>query len=410
MKPMLLLGLVMGFVLTGAAAAQVPRDLSQVRGFNYFPASVTQEQIFLQYDDAEVDRDFGYARALNLNQVRTFLRYSEWAADTPKFRESFRKLLAMVRRHNMQIMFALVPPRDLLAASAGAPAPAVDQRTAAWLNDILGMAKGHPEILAWDVANEPDWIGYSDNPRPAAEIARRMAMGKALSDFVHAFDKSYLTAIGCWNVACIEVAAPYTDILTYHDYSPTREQIAANAMRAKAFSQKVGKPVLQTEVGAPGRASPYDMALREYRRIGMGFYIWELMVGRNWGDIQGIFYADGTVRDPVAAAAVLGIFRNEGSDRRLETPDRESWVTVPLQRGATWLAAENPDWTEGLEIAETEANMLEANQLVAMRFPPSLAIKKLREGAPNIPALRAALQEFSALLTPYAGLGRRNGN
>ena len=79
-------------------------------------------------------------------------------------------------------------------------------------------------------------------------------------------------------------------------------------------------------------------------------------------------------------------------------------------RSAKWLAADNPDWTEGLEIAETEANMLEANQLVAMRFPPSLSIRRLREGPPNIPALRAAMQEYVALLTPYAGLGRRNGN
>jgi hypothetical protein len=408
MKYWACLGLILA--LTNAAGAQVPKDLSHVRGFNYFPISVTSEQIFRQYDEAEINRDFGYARSLNLNQVRTFVRYSEWAADTPKFRDSFVKFLALVKRHNMQVMFSLNPPRDLLAASANAPAPVVDQRTAAWLNDVLGMAKGHPEILAWDVANEPDWTGYSDNPRPAAEIARRMAMGKALSDFVHGFDKSYRTAVGCWNVACIEVVEPYTDILTYHDYSPTRELIAANAMRARAFSQKVGKPVLQTEVGAPGRASPYDMALREYHRIGMGFYIWELMIGRSWGDIQGIFYADGTVRDPVTAAALMGIFRNEGEDRRLETPDRESWVTVPLQRSAKWLAAENPDWKEGLEIAETEANMLESNQLVAMRFPPSLTIKKLREAPPNIPALRATMQEFVALLTPYAGLGRRNGN
>jgi hypothetical protein len=403
-----LLAAILGACLLAAPALAVPKDLSGVRGFNYFPVSVTNEQIFLQYDEAEINRDFGYARALNLNQVRTFLRYSEWSADTPKFRDSFRKLLALVKRHNMQIMFALVPPRETLAAAAGAPM--VDQRSAAWLNDILGMARGHSEILAWDVANEPDWIGYSDNPRPAAEIARRMAMGKALSDFVHAFDKSYLTTVGCWNVACIEPTAPYVDILTYHDYSPTRELIAANAARANAFAARIGKPVLQTEVGAPGRASPYDMALREYKKAGMGFYIWELMVARNWGDIQGIFYADGTVRDPVAAAALLGIFRNEGADRRLETPDRESWVTVPLQRSAKWLAAENPDWKEGLEIAETEANMLEANQLVAMRFPPSLAIRKLREGSPNLPALRAVMQEYAALLTPYAGLGRRNGN
>jgi hypothetical protein len=401
-----LLGLGLFLALTGAAAAAAPKDLSGVRGFNYFPASVSGEQIFLQYDDAEVNRDFGYAQRLGLNQVRTFARYSEWAADTPKFRDSFMKLLAAVKSHGMQIMFVLAPPRLAVGAAPGAS----EAQMTAWLNDILGMARGHAEVLAWDVANEPDWIGYADSPRSKADIDSRMASARKLADFVHAFDRNYLTTVGCWNVACIEVAEPYTDILSYHDYSPTRELIDANAARGKAFAAKVGKPILQTEVGAANRASPYDMALREYARIGMGTYIWELMIGRNWGDVQGLFYPDGTVRDPVIAAAVMGIFRNEGNNRVLENPDRESWVTTPLQRGAKWLAAANPDWNEGLEIAETEADMLEANHLVAMRFPPTLAVQRLRAGPPNIPALRAALQAYEALLTPYAGLGRQHGN
>jgi len=405
MKSILLALALLPLVVPSAYAADA-KDLSDIRGFNYFPVSVTNEQIFLQYDDAEVNRDFGYAQSLKLNQVRTFVRYSEWSANTPKFRDSFAKLLVAVKRHGFQIMFVLAPPRP----AAGTSQSVNDAQLTNWLNDVLGMARGHDEVLAWDVANEPDWIGYADTPTPAAIREARMASAKKLADFVHNFDRNYLTTVGCWNVACIEVAEPYTNILSYHDYSPTRELIAANAARANAFAAKVGKPVLQTEVGADNRASPYDMALREYKKARMGNYIWELMIGRSWGDAQGVFYPDGTVRDPVIAAAVMGIFRNEGDNRVLENPDRESWVTTPLQRSAKWLAAANPDWNEGLEIAETEADMLEANQLVAMRFPPTLAIQKLRAGPPNIPALRAVIQGYVSLLTPYAGLGRQHGN
>lgn len=402
-----LLGLGFFLAMTGGALAAAPKDLSGVRGFNYFPVSVTNEQIFLQYDDAEVNRDLGYARKLGLNQIRTFVRYSEWSGNTPKFRDSFRKLMAAAKAHGMQLMFVLAPARD---TQVDVPTEAAVRQMETWLSDVLALARGHDEVLAWDTANEPDWIGYSDAPRPPAEIARRMALGRRIADFVHKFDKNYLTTVGCWNVACIEVAEPYTDILSYHDYSGTRELIDANAERGLAFAAKVGKPILQTEVGAANRASPYDMALREYSRLGMGTYIWELMIGKSWGDAQGIFYPDGTVRNPADAAALMGIFRNEGDNRVLENPDRESWVTVPLQRAAKWLAAPDPDWREGLEIAELEADMLEANQLVAMRFPPTLAIKKLRAGPPNISALRAAMQEYMALLTPYAGLGRQHGN
>src|SRR5579863_4124599 len=95
----LLFGMGIVFLLANSAQAAAPRDLSGIRGFNYFPVSVTNEQIFLQYDDAEVNRDFGYAQSLKLNQVRTFVLYSEWSANTPKFRDSFAKLLAAVKRH-----------------------------------------------------------------------------------------------------------------------------------------------------------------------------------------------------------------------------------------------------------------------------------------------------------------------
>ena len=401
-----LIALFCGLLLPSALAAAAPKDLSHVRGFNYTPASVDNEQLYLQYDDAEVNRDFGYAQSIGLNQVRAFLRYTEWAKDKAKFHDSFGKLLAAVRRHNMQIMFVLSLPRE----PSGVLGTTADEQREAWLRDVLTLAKGHKEVFAWDVANEPDWSGYSENPVPPAARDAKIEMGKKIADFVHKFDKNYLTTVGCFRVECIETYAAYTDILSWHDYAPTRELTISRALKAKEYAARYGKPLLQTEVGCIGRASPYDMALREYKKLGVGTYIWELMVTKRWGTIHGVFYPDGTVRDPTIAAAVMGIFRNEGDDRILEVPDQESWLTMPLQRSAKWLAAKEPDWKEGLEIAEMEANMVEGNQLAPMRFPPTLAIQKLRAGAPNLPALRATMEQYVAILTPFAGLGRLHGN
>ena len=78
----------------------------------------------------------------------------------------------------------------------------------------------------------------------------------------------------------------------------------------KSIRRQGGNPV-QTEVGADNRATPTH-ALRDTRKLG-GTYIWELMIGKSWGDAQGVFYPDSTVRDPVIAAAIMGIFRNEGT-------------------------------------------------------------------------------------------------
>jgi hypothetical protein len=279
-----------------------------------------------------------------------------------------------------------------------------------WVTDLLKMAKGHKEVLAWDVANEPDWSGYSDNPQPESYRQRRMAMARKIADIVHGFDKNNLTTVGCFRETCMEVSEPYTDILSYHDYSPTVAEVDRYIARAKAFAAKVHKPLVQTEVGCIGRGNPYDMALREYRKAGVGTYIWELMITKGWGDIHGVFYLDGTVRDPAIAAAVMGFFRNQGPEVRLESPDRESWVSAPLARADKWLAAPSPDWAEGLEIAEIEANMLEANQLIAMRVPPTRTIKLLRDGAPDMAALKAAMTQYGALLRPWIGVGRQHGN
>ena len=112
--------------------------------------------------------------------------------------------------------------------------------------------------------------------------------------------------IGFAFVPGMEKLADAVDVLQFHDYSPTREQIRANIVRAQQFAAKVGKPVVDGEVGCDARANPYDVALEEHMKAGMGWYIWELMiVPGSWGPVQGVFYADGTVRDPSIPAAIL---------------------------------------------------------------------------------------------------------
>jgi hypothetical protein len=404
----LLAGCVLGLSVAAAQAA-APKDLSWVRGFNYTPASVTNEALYMQYNDEEVNRDFGYARSLNLNQARIFARYSEWKQDRAKFEDSFRKLLAAAKRHDIGLMFVLAPGRDIVDATPEKKTDA-DARAKEWVTDMLAMSKGHKEVFAWDVANEPDWSGYSDNPMPDSYREHRLDFARSMAALVHGFDKNNLTTIGCFREKCMEAMADYTDILSYHDYSPTVAEIDGYIEKAKAFSAKVGKPVLQTEMGCIGRGNPYDVALREYHKAGMGFYIWELMITKGWGDVHGVFYPDGTVRDPAIPAAVMGIFRKNDADFRLESPDRESWVTRAVTRGKAWLADPNPDWTKGLEAAELAANMLQGNQLIAMRNPPVRTVAILRAGAPNIPALQDVVRQYVAALEPYVGMGKLHSN
>jgi hypothetical protein len=141
--------------------------------------------------------------------------------------------------------------------------------------------------------------------------------------------------------------------------------------------------------------------LEEYMKAGMGWYMWELMITHQWGRVHGIFYPDGTVRDPSMVAAVLGFFRNRGREILPEVPDTEARVTRAVAENKKWLADPDPNWEEGLDIAERSANLLEAAQLIAMHDPPTRIVDLLRAGPPNVPALRPYLQKWTELLEPW---------
>jgi hypothetical protein len=133
----------------------------------------------------------------------------------------------------------------------------------------------------------------------------------------------------------------------------------------------------------------------------VGWYIWELMITGNWGTVHGVFYPDGTVRDPSIVAALLGMFRNRGRNVVEDAPDREDHLTEAVTKNKKWLADPNADWETGLDLAEVSANLLEAAQLVAMRDLPTRQVELLRSGHPDIPSLRATLERFTSMLQPY---------
>ncbi|HEY4077991.1 MAG TPA: hypothetical protein VGM26_13760 [Rhizomicrobium sp.] len=395
-------------VLPVAAAA--PPDLSSIRGFGYNSASVEHYGFWTQMNPAEVDRDFGYANLLKLNAARISVRYADWEKDPVLFARNFGSFMDIAAKHHIGVMLTLAPPAEYLDGMSGQAQKDADAKLKVWALALLKLARGKTAIQFWDVANEPDWTGYLEKPKPEADRQHRLQVARDMANLVHAENKNYLTTVGCFRESCMELMAPYTDVLSYHDYSPTVAEIDAIIVKAKAFAATVHKPLVQTEMGCIGRGNPYDVVLREYQKAGIGFYAFELMVTKFWGDIHGVFYPDGTVRDPAIPMALMGVFRKTDADFRLESPDRESWVTRAVTRGKEWLANPNPDWNKGLETAELAANMLQGNQLIAMREPPVRTVAILRAGAPDMAALKNIMRQYVAALEPYVGMGKQHGN
>ena len=385
------------------AASRFAKDYSNVRGFNYTASHARGYAAqWQQYSHEVVDREMGYARKLNLNLARVFLAYRAWETGRAAHNAGVRDFIRTADSHGISTMLIFVDMPgflpDLFEESA-------KPKLRAWVKDVVDAVGNEPGLAFWDAHNEPDLVRIPSVP-PNTNQRQRTAVARFVASALNELDPDTPVTIGCLYLTCTAETADVVDVLSYHDYSQTRAQIAADIARAKKLSASLGKPILTTEMGCTGRANPYDVEIEEHNRAGMGWVIWELMIAHGWAPIHGVFYPDGTVRDPSIAAAILGVFRNRGADVILEEPDREGILSGVIEDANKWLKDPNPDWFTGLVAAETEAHLLEANQLVGLRELPTRRVDLLRAGQPDIPALRKLLEEFTAQLTPFKTPGK----
>jgi hypothetical protein len=375
------------------AVVPLAKDLSNIRGFNYQSAATKHHtEHWLEYNPAHTAFELDLAGRLNLNQARVFITYDAYIPDPKTFLGRLRHLADACDQRDIGLMVTMMYPRDMVADAARWPV------FRGFASDLVETLAGHLALAFWDVSNEPDWGGERLSPE---QVRMRMDHARFMADLFHELDTVTPVTIGATFVPGMEAMADSMDVLSFHDYSPTRAEIRANIERAKQFAARVGKPVINTEIGCLCRANPYDITLEEHMRAGIGWYIWELMVTGQWGTVHGVFYQDGTVRDPSIAAAVMGFFRHRGPNAIPSELDREGHVRRFIDDSREWLEQAEPGWEEGLRLAETAAHLLEAGELVPMRELPTRAVYALREGAPDRDALGKALREYIRILEPH---------
>jgi len=370
----------------------VAQDYSAIRGVNYSPVAGRQAERWLHYDPKETARDLDYAKRINVNQIRVFLSYAAYMTNKEAFRTNLLDLVHACQARGIGLMPVVTYKAEMINESAPYPL------SRAWAKFLIDTIGHEPALAFWDVLNEPDYP--PDSANYSARIAHARVMAQIFRELDTRRPRTPIT-IGFAFEKPMEENADVVDVLSYHDYRPTREGIHSNIVAALAFAAKVHKPVINTEIGCTGRANPYDMVIQEYADGHIGFYIWELMITKYWGNVHGVFYPDGTVRDPSIPAAMLGFFRNRGANVVLENPNREGWVTRTVTNSVAWLNNTNASYAEGLDLAETAANILEASQLVAMHDLPSRRVILLREENPDPAALRELLADLIDKLKPY---------
>ena len=380
---------------SGAAAKLTPADLSSIRGANYRGAEATNTTDYWRhYNPAETERDLTYADRLKVNQLRVFVNYASWQANQPAFSRNLLDLARACQRHHIGLMITIGDTQSFIASDG-----AINRdQVRALVQGLVAAIGREPALAFWDASNEPD---YNAAGSPRDQQQKRMEIARLAAADLHELDHTTPVTIGVAEERNMEALADSVDVLSFHDYLPTRAAIAGDIARAKTFAAGAGKQVMDTEMGCIARANPYDVTLEEHMKAHVGWYIWELMITKRWGDVHGVFYTNGTVRDPAIPAAMFGLFRNRAENAVLENPNRESWVNSDIAVAQSWLANPNGGWKEGLSAAEKLANLLEAAQLIAMREPPTRSVALLREAPPNTAALRLQLTNEITLLQPF---------
>lgn len=375
--------LLLSFLLIGVRGMkgdEALKDYSHVRGVCH---------IGWMSDEATIRKELGYARRIHLNSTRIWLPMDRYKAAPDEFVKKLKTYVRIAHEMGFGVMPILWNGNGL---NPDILKEGYREEADAYVRDIVGALKDEPGLFIWDIMNEPTCNDYH-NLAPNEE--ERKVRRKEIFDFVRRncqlvrqLDSKNAITVGTTLAFNLEEASPdLVDVLSFHDYSTTVAGMERSYEAAQKVAEKYRKPLLNSETGCMGRANPYDLAIQTCEKHGAGWYLFELMISGYWSDIHGIFYADGTVRDPSIVAAVMGCFRNRDVSTMVkERPNKEGHaqqavrqVEEALKEETTAFRHRKASTERILEAAEFCANLLESAQMLPMHDLPTAQIAAWRK-------------------------------
>ncbi|HJN09144.1 MAG TPA: cellulase family glycosylhydrolase [Pirellulaceae bacterium] len=290
-------------------------DYAAIRGANYVPSyASTSIGTWTDFQVEAVDRELAFAKRLRLNSVRVFLQYVAYEKNPAEFLQHLEQFVAIAGRHEIRPMFVLFDScfgkepmvqdanSEMWVNNPGFSRIASDDwsRLEAYVNDVVTTFAENPQVLMWDIMNEP----MADFEHVTRQERNRIwKFCRHFCRFVKTKDPNHTITVGHAVVEYIPKTADLVDVLSIHSYARYEDWLQQDVDLAWNYGRKFGKPVIVTEFGNPGAGQKYEMALDVIERNELGFYFWELMISKvMFKDMAGLIYPDGTVRQlgPVA--------------------------------------------------------------------------------------------------------------
>ena len=401
-KNLLLLTGIILMVAETLMATEPLNDYSFVRGACYPGA-------WMMNDQKTIERDMGYAQKLQLNSTRIWLNYKAYSKDPAGFIEKLQNYVRTAYSFGITTMPILWNGNMLDPATLKKEFRETGDQ---YVKDVVEALKNEPGLFVWDIMNEPTCNDYYKES-PAEEKSKREG---EINDFVRYYcsyvkklDQKNAITVGHTYPADIRIAADLVDVISFHDYLETRKRVENAYLEAEKYAGQYNKPLINSELGCIGRANPYDMALEICGQHKVGWYVFELMIHGYWGDVHGLVYPDGTIRDPSIIAAIYGFHRNRDLKTSIrENPNKEGYayeavrlIEDALKDETTLFKNKKTPTDEILEAAEYCANLLEAGEMVPMCDPPTARIQAWRamdEKDRDAEAIRAFAYELAVTL------------
>jgi hypothetical protein len=282
-------------------------DYRHIRGVNYgVPA----------YEKAVHDLALG--KRIGLNSVRVWLSPWEYFRNGEAYCRHVKEFFRACRDSGYTVMPILwngnmMDPAILTEAYW-------EEKGRDYTCRMVELLREDEALLMWDLMNEPEYNPYclkwaGSEEEKTAHFAELWAFVGRLAETVRSLDSEHPLTVGHAKYPYAFETEPLVDVISFHDYSGDRPNMIKTHEAMKELSERTGKPLIDSETGCLARANPYDMIVECSERYGVGYYLYELMINGYWGEIHGIFYEDGTVRDPSTVAAIMGCYRNRNGER-----------------------------------------------------------------------------------------------
>jgi hypothetical protein len=304
-----------------------PPDWSWVRGVNYVPSTSHNDvATFQDYDPALVEVELAFAAQSGFNAVRTFLSSLPWLYNASAFENNLGHFVRALERNNLTSQLVVFDScfgnvnANLTWITSGLyqnfswipnPGPQRIADETAWpaleayVAAVVRVVGNSPAVFLWDVHNEPDFT----LPHIDAFISH-------FAGVLARLDSSRPITAGIASSSQQGRVQGVVSALSFHDYDGGAggANLRAAVTQQQALAASLGKGVLLTEcmsrpsdlLSAVLPAVSGCLTSGSPKEPGIGFFVWELMLGVDQFNSDWALPYQGLVNPSAAAAPPWG--------------------------------------------------------------------------------------------------------